>query len=849
MKQYGAIRPLWQTLGALMGSWALGGSIISGTAFAQTVTADGTVGTAVINGSGLFWITGGTAAGTNLFHSFTDFSPETFTTVFDAGSGSGIERIISRVTGNNISSIDGVLAVIGGNSPDLFLLNPNGIVLGPNAFLALDGSFIASTANSILFPNNLEFSANDHTVAPLLTINQPIGLNLGSNPGAITAANGFLAVDAEQTLGLIGGEIFIDNTFIASETGRIELLGGANGTVELNTSNRSVIVETQPNLGTWHNITLNGFDTFIDVSGNGAGTVQIQGATVDFTEAAGIQADTLGTTSGGEVRIHATELIRLAGFDPRFFGSVAGIVAEVDDVATATGANILMDAKNIVLDDGAVLITQLEGIGQGGNITLNATEDIIFQGVDEFKFPVIIALEVDDTGVGQGGSLFLNAQRIIMHDGALIDVDTEGNGNGGNINIAGNYLEVSGASPNAPTKGGITTQVDRRNPFTVQGGDINITVQEFVLEGGNRIESSTFSEGNAGNINLTAQRATIDGLKPDEDGDISRITSGSEISSGSRANPNPTGAGGTINLTVSDLRIINNGRVFAGTETEGNAGNLNITGQNVTIENGGIVSVSSTGSGSAGNVSINATNLYLNQGGQIQAESSAGSQGNIKLTASQILLLRRGSRISTNATGSATGGNITINAPVIAGYENSDIVANAVLGTGGNINITTQGMFGLAFRDQLTSGNDITASSQFGVSGTITVNEFSLDPSSGLVALVAALSDASDQVDATCTATGNSEFIATGRGGIPPTPDMPRGGMMSPWQDRRDLDRFLGTTVATPPTIATSTPTLREATGFQQLSNGQVALVAEPGMLSTQNHHATCAMGGRSVRG
>ncbi|NEO86731.1 MAG: S-layer family protein [Spirulina sp. SIO3F2] len=872
---------------------------IGGCAIAQTVTADGTVGTTV-TGTGPFTITGGTTQGANLFHSFTEFSPSTATTEFSVGGT--IERIFSRVTGSNVSNIDGILRVTGGINPDFFLINPNGIVFGPNAELDMNGSFIGSTASSIVFPHNLEFSANDTTVSPLLTINQPIGLNLGSNPGSIVTQS--LTEDFEisdQTIGLIGGEITIDQTKIEVDMGRIELLAGANGTVGLS-KDSLVIVETQPILGEWRNITLKGSDAELEANGDGAGTIQVQGATVALTEASEIQADTFGTISGGEIRIYATESIRLSGPDPTDFGSFPLITTEVQNGANATGANIILEAPNMLFNDGAFLEAKLEGTGQGGNITLNATGNIVFQGADEDGFSSQISLEVDDTGVGQGGSLFLNAQQLFMREGAVIDVDTEGNGNGGDINITVDYLELSGVDP-GDDAGSITTQVDRRNPFTVQGGNINITAQDIVLKDGNSIESSTFSDGNAGNVSITAQRITVDSATPDEDGRISRITSGSEISSSSSANLNPTGAGGTINLTVSDLRVINNGQIFAGTETEGNAGDLNITGQTITIENGGlvsvnttgsgnagnlsinattlslnesgqvfagteaagnagnlnitgqtvtiendgIVSVSSTGTGNAGNLSVNATNLYLNQGGQLQAESSAGSQGNIDLTASEILLLRRGSRISTNATGSATGGNIKINAPVIAGYENSDIVANAVLGAGGNINITTQGIFGLAFRDQLTSENDITASSQFGVSGTITVNDFSLDPSSGLVNLALALADSSEQVDNTCAAAGQNEFIATGRGGVPPNAEA-QSGSDRPWSDLRDLSAFLNTPAPSPEVLPTTPNVIREATGFQRLANGQVVLLAESGARRSQALHATCAIGSGAMK-
>jgi large exoprotein involved in heme utilization and adhesion len=54
----------------------------------------------------------------------------------------------------------------------------------------------------------------------------------------------------------------------------------------------------------------------------------------------------------------------------------------------------------------------------------------------------------------------------------------------------------------------------------------------------------------------------------------------------------------------------------------------------------------------------------------------------------KILILRHGSNITATAGGNGNAGNILINSPIILGLENSDIVANAVQGQGGNINIT-----------------------------------------------------------------------------------------------------------------------------------------------------------------
>lgn len=89
-------------------------------------------------------IEGGARRDSNLFHSFSEFNINNGQRVFFANPA-GVDRILSRVTGNTQSNILGTLGVLG--NADLFLLNPNGIVFGPNARLDVWGSFLATTAD------------------------------------------------------------------------------------------------------------------------------------------------------------------------------------------------------------------------------------------------------------------------------------------------------------------------------------------------------------------------------------------------------------------------------------------------------------------------------------------------------------------------------------------------------------------------------------------------------------------------------------------------------------------------------------------------------------------------------
>ncbi|NEQ31337.1 MAG: filamentous hemagglutinin N-terminal domain-containing protein, partial [Leptolyngbya sp. SIO4C5] len=144
------------------------------------ITPDATLGSeasvvspdADVRGGSADLIQGGAVRGVNLFHSFADFNVAELQRVYFANP-TGIENILGRVTGSSVSNILGTLGVDG--SANLFLLNPNGIVFGPNAQLDITGSFLASTADAFDFNGQL-FSATDPTVPTLLTVSLTPGL-------------------------------------------------------------------------------------------------------------------------------------------------------------------------------------------------------------------------------------------------------------------------------------------------------------------------------------------------------------------------------------------------------------------------------------------------------------------------------------------------------------------------------------------------------------------------------------------------------------------------------------------------------------------------------------------------
>ncbi len=128
--------------------------------------------------------------GDNLFHSFSEFSiPNNGSVLFN--NALTIQNIITRVTGASVSNINGLIQSNG--TANLFLLNPNGIIFGAGARLDIGGSFIGTTAESLVFPD-ATFSTKPNS-KPLLSVNVPLGLQFGTEGIVAIAFPNFTATD------------------------------------------------------------------------------------------------------------------------------------------------------------------------------------------------------------------------------------------------------------------------------------------------------------------------------------------------------------------------------------------------------------------------------------------------------------------------------------------------------------------------------------------------------------------------------------------------------------------------------------------------------------------------------
>ncbi len=363
------------------------------------VTSDGTTNTTVNPNGNNFTILNGIEKGNNLFHSFSNFSvPTGGSATFNLINTPNITTIFSRVTGVNVSNIDGLISTINSSNPvSLFLMNPNGIIFGPNAKLDIGGSFVGTTANTIKFADGSEFSATNPTAATsLLTMSVPVGLQMGSNPGLAHPTVGIivqgtgnllktqstllapyfpigaspgLQVAPHNTLALVGGNIVIDGGVLTAPEGRVELASGSNG-------GSVAILEKQPTITLGNivgvgeaslkenrgNIQLSN-KALVDVNRIDTGSIQVQGRQVDLTKGALLWAQNRGTKTGGDITVNGSDRILADGTAPDLvsvtangpvFSSVSGIVNET--VGTGNGGKISLYAPSVSVQNGASIM-------------------------------------------------------------------------------------------------------------------------------------------------------------------------------------------------------------------------------------------------------------------------------------------------------------------------------------------------------------------------------------------------------------------------------------------------------------------------------------------------------------
>jgi len=605
---------------------------------------------------------------TNLFHRFGQFDLDSSErAVFTDGGITGIENVFGGITDFDASSIDGAIV---SEIPNVYLFNPHGFLFGPNATLNLSGSFYASSADYVTFSDGGRFDVHALGGPSTLSVAEPVAFGFAGAmvPGAIAFDDTALAVEPGQTLGLIAGDItgamrsnpdppdISDRdpgspAMLDAAGGRVEIASVASaGEVRLDSPADPLDVSSFDALGTvefYGEFEPGALKSAIDVAGDPGGSVVLRAERFLLRDGAFVTAGTFGAADhpGTAVDIDvrgSVELLGHAGIGASSFG--------------------LGDAGDIEIRTGRL---EMQGTPGVSNVNIGSRS---FGAVEDGKM----------VGGGDGGVVRIEADEIALSDWAFIQTNTFSPGQGGNIQIDTGTLTLDAIRSNAFISASAAGPAPLDVPDGVAPGDFNPA-----------------GSGNAGNIDIRADRITLEGS-------LAGVGSiATQVREDALGNPN----GGILTIDTGTLEVFGgaqlNSGVFAG---GGRGGDIDVTADRVTLQGiagdfSGFFSsgiFADVGSGvffgtpaRAGDIRVAAQTLEIHDGAVIGNSAnfpSGGSGGDIFIDV-ETLDIRNSGSVQSNAFGlGSSGGQIDVRASTIriAGpNEAPTIVGTGIFGQGG----------------------------------------------------------------------------------------------------------------------------------------------------------------------
>lgn len=654
----------------------------------------------------------GAFSGANLFFSFDRFGVPEGLRAFFLGTPTqprilGARAVIARVTGGSPSEIFG--AVNTGNfviGADFFLLNPQGIFVGPNGSLSVGGSAFLATADRLHWgPDGAEyFAASRDDPGSVLSDTDPV-------------AFGFLA-ESPAPVGIYRNADSPD--LVLTEGGRF---GVAAGTVELvgtTLSKNSGVVELAAVRGDPGELLL----------------------PLDFAELSVAGRDL------GAVRLGVSELRG----DPDLPPQVALLLADLPDApstlemgggAAQDGDAVVIRGESFVVQGGGASVNSLAAapsvsdygidvevsgaLRLEGGAALGVTNAGGVQARDAVRLAAAtVALEGDaqvvseNSGSTPGGAILVAAeQEVSVRDGGQIFSQAVGGASapGGGVTVVASAADgrvlVEGARPadpgdptSEPRASQISALTDTSDPGG-DGGELRVGAPRVEVRDGGQLRTSTSGAGDAGTLQVTAGELVVSGSAD--------VGEASPARAGLFALSRGSGAGGALGIDADQVWIENGARVSASSQSSGPAGRLEITAREVTVRGGpagaAIVLAEAQGDGDAGDLVVRTDALELLDGGALTATTtSTGDAGDIDVAARSILISGAETGMFAQNSGGGNAGD--------AGSVSIDVGDSMRVENGGEISVASLEN-GIAGDVRISGGGDVALSDGASIRATL----------------------------------------------------------------------------------------------------------------------------------
>ena len=580
---------------------------------------------------------------------------------------------------------------------------------------------------------------------------------LDPTPAAITVQGSTLSVNPGQSISFVGGDFTMTG-------GSLEALGSQVRIASLASAGEILHQDlgTGPNI---NGDTFTGMGTInlsqgavVDVSANAAGTIRIRGGQFVIADAT-LSANT-GNTNGAPVAIDINATEDLSIMDTRAMSAITATTSGTGDAGAVQISAANVEASTTSQESFALIDTHTLGDGRAGNVTVathaeSAVGSLLVSGTVTTGFRFI---DSGTRGPGTGGDVTLTAKNIDLNQTTISTGDfvarqllIDPSGSAGNLTIIAESLQGSdfifsteafAAIADTQQGGNITITGRQNTPATInllngqvgaggmaRGGDITFTnfdslftdftfFETFTtfgpgggitangraieLTNGSKLVATTFGDGDAGNISLTAtDHVNLLGQTP-ANPNAQSVFSPTGIFSNSFGDfgLGNLGASGSVEVTTPRLVMDTGGRINAITNSSGRGGNVTVNADVVSIS-GEFASPEYIIESSIVDIGdFRPSGIFTKTIGSGEScTEGCGEGGNITLTVG-LLSMGPGSQIDSGTSSTGNGGNITVNAretlsmsgtlndgsPV--GIFSRAISAEPDAGSGGNITLT-----------------------------------------------------------------------------------------------------------------------------------------------------------------
>jgi filamentous hemagglutinin family protein len=530
--------------------------------------------------------------GGNLFHSFERFNIYKGETARFSGPNT-VKNVISRVTGNTESTLNGLLRSTIPDA-DFYFLNPAGVIFGKEAQLDVQGSFYISTADYLRLGDKGQFNSTQPENS-LLTVAPPTAFGF-LDPKPITVRGSKLTVPETQILSITAGDINLNQAGLHASAGNIHLVSVASAG-EVNINPNTTYFNRFAQLGQiklFQSTVGNSFDDF-----DGAQNIYIRGGQFYLEDSMLNARVQYRTGAASEINISSREAVTLA----------EDAVVSTDSFGANNAGHITIDTNTLTLQSNALINSNTQRGGAAGNITIHA-HHVLIKGPRKEENQNITISSSHSHGGGPSGRILITAATVEMTGNMQIKTTSRDTDEAaGQIIIEADSIKMAGDAT-------LNTMTFAKG----DGGEISIEAKTLTLTDEAWIISSSFGQGQSGPIDIT-----VDTLDLSKESVIAATTFSQ-------------GKGGNITLYVGNaLSITDAAVVTSGTEGQGHGGNIFIVlpaNYKMTTAEAGSISTASGAKNVVTNKIASFLDLAKQLGGKIDGSifAGGGKSGQVYIT-------------------------------------------------------------------------------------------------------------------------------------------------------------------------------------------------------------------------